>query len=259
VGLSATRLAIARPAALWPGKARLCEIVECDDLPHAEPWRPAINSLAEFIARQTGPKIALSVTLSGQFTRWQLLPWTPELSQGDELASYARLRFGQTFGPVAETWQILRVAQPPGKTVPVCAVDAELVAVLRNMCSSADIRLVEVRPYFSAAFDRWRGDLKATSVWFGAVEPDCISLGLLEGGSWSGLRVQRIDDDWRNVLPGMMAQVGMATGQGGESPRLYLAGVVESQASSANLPFVRLSPSTPMHCAQLNCCLALGV
>lgn len=259
VGLAVQRVVVARPAGLWPGRPPACDAIDCAPGPQSEPWRPAVDALARWLAEKGGPRPTLHVVLTGRFVRWQLLPWRPELTRPHELAAYAALRFRDTFGKAADDWQVLHSPQPPGRAVPACAVDAALMAALRGTCESAGARLAAVTPYFAAAFDRWRGVLSKKSVWFGLVEPDCVSLGLLRDGTWIGLRTQRADADWRAVLPGMMAQTGIAAGLAEVSTPLYLAGEGEPPRSDAGLPFAWLQPRAQAAGAVAGCRMALGV
>ena len=259
VALSAQRLIVAKAAGLWPGKLAVCDSINCAPGLQAEPWRPAVTALAQWLAEKGGRKPTLRIVLSGRLVRWQLLPWRPEVTQPKELATYALLRFRETFGKAADDWQVLHSLQPPGKAVPACAVDAALMEALRTTCEAAGARLATVTPYFSCAFDRWRDVLDKKAAWFGLIETDCVSLGLLREDNWTGLRSQRVDEDWRDVLPGMMAQIGIAAGLAEASPPLYLAGDSELPAPAVGLPFTWLQPKAQTARAVLGWRMALGV
>jgi hypothetical protein len=259
-GLSAQRLLLAKPAGVWPGRPAACHRIGCaPGVEGGEPWRPAVTALAQWLAENGGRKPALHIVLSGRFVRWQLLPWRAELSHPKELAAYASLRFRETFGKPAEDWQVLHSPQPPGMTVPACAVDAALLAALRSTCDTAGAGLVAVTPYFAAAFDRWRRVLGKKTLWFGLIEADCVSLGLLRNGHWLGLRSQRADADWREALPGMMAQLGVSAGLSEASPPLYLAGSGEPPAPVAGLAFTWLQPKAQAQRAMADCRMAWGI
>jgi len=189
-----------------------------------EPWQQAVTALAQWLSEKGGKKPTLHVALAGRFVRWQLLPWQAEVTRPKELGAYAALRFHETFGKTACDWQVMHSPQPPGQTVPACAVDAALIAALRSTCDVAGARLATVVPHYACAFDRWRHALNKPSAWFGLIEPDCVSLGLLQGGRWLGLRSQRVDAHWREALPGMMAQMGIAVGLTEAAVPLYLTG-----------------------------------
>ena len=259
VALSAERLIVAKSAGLWPGKLAVCDSINCAPQDQAEPWRAAVSALAQWLAKKGGSKPTLHIVLSGRFVRWQLLPWRPEVTRPKELATYASLRFRETFGKTADDWQVLHSPQPPGKAVPACAVDAALMEALRTTCETAGARLAAVTPYFSCAFDRWCNVLDKKAAWFGLIESDCVSLGLLRDGNWIGLRTQRVDEDWCDVVPGMMAQIGIAAGLAETSPPLYLVGDGEPPPPALGLSFAWLQPKAQASRAMAGYRMAMGV
>lgn len=244
VDLSAQRLTLARSA-----KSVAVETISLASGAAGEvdaPWQAAVAALAQWLATTKQKKPTLHVVLSGRFVRWQLLPWQAELGHPDELAAYAALRFREAYGKVADDWQVLHAPQPPGETVPACAVDSELVVALRATCEKAGATLAVVTPSFAAAFDRWHSTLNKKAVWFGLIESDGVSLGLLRGGHWIALRSQRVEQNWRDALPGMMAQMGIAGGVTDAHVPLYLAGGTGVDMPVADAAFTWLPPPMPL-------------
>lgn len=261
IGLSERRLVRAAMIGTWPGREQTYDSLEWAPPENAEPWRGSVSALAQLLAAQGQGERApvVQVVLSGSFVRWQVLPWQSELSGLAELATYARLRFTETFGKIASNWDVLHAPQPPGKAVPACAVDTALVQALRTVCADAGARLDLVTPYFASAVDRWCPTLKGQVVWFAAIEPQCVSLGLLRNGDWLGLNTQRSDGNWPDLLPGMMARIGVVAGLVPASAPLYLAGTGPRPAASAALPFVWLMPRKIDAGLDSGARLALGV
>jgi len=248
VGLSTHQVVRARRHGLWPGRAIVCDSVDCLPAAQEAPWQAALVALGQWLAALDTRPPVLRVVLSGSLLRWQLLPWRPELLRAQEMAVYARLRFAETFGPVADTWQVLHAPQAPGRAIPACAVDAALLSALQTLCRSAKVRLDAVVPYFSHAADHWRGTLGKGATWFGLVEPQWLSLGLLHGGAWMALRSQRLDADWPSVLPGLMARMAMSTDGPALPARTCLVGAGVPPAAMtgmAGLPFQWLQPPGP--------------
>jgi hypothetical protein len=153
-----------------------------------------------------------------------LLPWRAELTQADELKSYATHSMRETFGQVAESWRVVYVPQPPHLAIPACATDEGLLDALATTCKTTGNRLVGVTPYFASAFDCWRSRFGSDPFWFGVIETDFISLCLVHSGNWIGLKTERTDEDWHKVLPGLMAQIGIASDLGDVKAKMFLAG-----------------------------------
>jgi hypothetical protein len=234
------------------------ESIPCAQGGAGELWRAPLGTLQQWLQKHPARRARLQVVLSGRLVRWQLLPWRAELNGPVEQSAYARARFREIYGAAADNWQVLQSVQPPGLTVPACAVDVALMDGLQQICQQAGATLESVKPYFGSAFDRWNSRFRGKSVWFGVVEPDCTSLSLLRNGKWMGLHAQRTDGNWRGALPGMMAQMGISAGLDDELVPIYLAGNLEEPAPQAELPFSWLRPrGTASEAPGLR--LALGV
>lgn len=259
IALSAKQVSLVKTGYLWSRAPSICRTVTLPQSDDAAPWRPAISALANMLSEPGASKSSVNIVLSGRFVRWQLLPSRPELTRSSELMTYAALRFAETFGKAADTWQVLPSFQPPGKSMPACAIDVALMEALSSTCKAAGASLASVTPYFACAFDHWRGVVNSKSGWFGLIESDCLSLGLLQGGNWLGLRMQRLDADWRDVLPGMMAQIGIAAELAEASVPLYLVGDGDSPVPIPGLPFEWLQPKAVQQRAMVGCRMAFGV
>jgi hypothetical protein len=215
--------------------------------------------LRDWLSQQANKRLQLRVVLSGRFVRWQLLPWRSELSGRSETQAYAGVRFRETFGKLTEAWNILPVSMPPGKTAPACAVDQALIMALEAVCAEHGARLQLLTPYFSSAFDTWRGQLPDKAAWFGTVEADTCTLGLLQGGNWTALQTQRVFGDWREVVPAMMAQIGLASGLEVSNAHLYLAGTLAPQVARPDFSFSWLRPKNTAQAGLPDLRLAQGI
>lgn len=212
-----------------------------------EPWQPAVSALTRLLAGKNRDSYAIQIALSGQLVRWQLLPWQADITGADEFAAYAALCFYETYGDTARNWHLQSALQPPGGAIPVCATDNALLDSLRETCQYYGHKLVSVSPCFANAFDHWRGAFKEDTVWFGLLEQEVISLGLLHKRTWAGLRTQRLpEDNWQDAIAGMMAQSVIASGFGQAVAPLYLAGKNRDDKPpvvSDGLPFTWLQPA----------------
>lgn len=259
VALSMQRLVLVETSKLRPGKLIDYDTISCTEAADAEPWRPAVNALTHLLADRQSEKATLHIVLSGRFVRWQLLPWRSELTRQRELAAYASLTFRETFGSAAADWRIVQPLQSPQQAVPACAIDTALLAALHRSCEEAGAHLAAVTPYFSSVFDHWRNTFKGKTIWFGVIEADCLSLGLIQNNSWLGLRSQRLDQDWRDILPGMMAQIGIQAGLDDAASQIYLAAEPKPSRSDETGAFVWLQPQARATFDEVGCRMALGI
>ena len=243
VGLSQHGLTIARAPGLGRAAQPGAERLECTLQPGAaEPWRAAVDRLAQWLGEQGGQRFKVCVVLSGRFVRWQLLPWHAELPTRSERSTFAALRFREIFGKTAAAWNILAASLPPGHSAPAAAVDNGLLAALGQACQASGSQLQQVSPYFSQAFDNWQAKHKGSPVWFGALESDCITLGLLQDGRWRALQGMRLAGDWRAPLADLQQRMALAQGLDAAAAPLYLAGDVVPAPQAGTLPFIWLQP-----------------
>jgi hypothetical protein len=290
VGLSQASITVARMPRFGVGSVGAVEQLACAGAPATnattspvatpaatdanEPWRPAVERLAQWLSEHKGQHTSMrvQVVLSGRFVRWQLLPWRVELSGHNELAAYAALRFRETYGKAVQGWNILPTAMPPGHTTPAAAVDRALVDALNASCKAHGARLQLLTPYFSSAFDAWQGRIKGHAAWFGTLEADTLTLGLLQGGQWAALQTQRWSNDWREPLRALMAQIALSCDVPGDvsvaaqaegatpvSLPLYLAGDMAAPTPQASMPFTWLAPPQLAQRSPAGLRLAMGL
>lgn len=231
VALLENRLVIARAGRRSSDTEGKAEVVDVAPAASHEPvWHPAMAALNRWLREHHLKRARLHVFLSSQLVRWQLLDWQPQLVRPQELEAYARLRFRATFGSVADSWRVVHTEPLPGRALPACAMDELLLTELNNLQSIGETSVASVVPYFSAAFDRWRGSVGQKMAWFGVAEPGSLTLGLLHRGVWQGLRSARHTDPtaagWRSVLPALQAQIQLASGLdlAKDPPTVYLVG-----------------------------------
>lgn len=263
VGLSQQALTVARMPRFGVGSVGSVEQLACEPAASSasgqtEPWRAAVERLARWLSDHQEQRFAVQVVLSGRFVRWQLLPWRVELSGRAELTAYAALRFRETYGKAVQDWNILPAALAPGCTAPAAAVDSALIEALTQSCQAQGAQLQELSPYFSSAFDAWRRHIKGQAAWFGTVEADTLTLGLLRGGQWTALQTRRLNGDWRVPLPALMEHIALSCDVPEGVGPLYLAGDIPAPAVQATLPFTWLAPRQAAERAAPGLRLALG-
>lgn len=207
------------------------------------PWQPALQTLAQWLEQQALGPVKAEVRLGSAFVRWQLLDWAAPLQQPQELQAYAQMQMRATFGAVAQAWRVVHGQASPGHALPACAADQGLGDALQALQGSHGLGIRSLAPYFSVAFDHWRGRLPRRGGWFGVVEPRALTLGLHHEGQWRGLRSQRLSDagvqPWEPALTPIKAQLALAAGvpEAQEWP-LHLAGCVQAPVVQTRLSWL---------------------
>jgi hypothetical protein len=73
------------------------------------------------------------------------------------------------------------------------------------------------------------------------------------------LQTQRVFGDWREVVPAMMAQIGLASGLDTGNAPLYLAGTLAPQVATPDFAYSWLRPKHTAQADQPDLRLAQGV
>lgn len=212
VGLLEDRVVVQRAHA----RTQRAEVLVCAPAASGPAWQPAVTTLGEWLEQQGPQRVGVQVRLSGHFVRWKLLDWAAPLRQPQELQAYAQMQMRATFGAETQSWCVVYAEPSPGDPLPVCAIDQALLQALRALESGTQARLTGLAPYFSVAYDHWRGRIGRAACWFGVIEPTAFTLGLRQQGAWRGLRTLRLaprgEAAWREALPALQAQIALASG-----------------------------------------------
>lgn len=163
-------------------------------------WEAAIRALETELPRLLNGKAVAKVILSNHFMRYVLMPWSETLSDAAEEEAYARHCFRQLYGAPAEHWELRLSPARAGQSQLVSAVDARLLAALREVFERNAVALESVQPLLMAAYNNCHPILHKRSAWFVMVEPGCLCLALLQHGRWASVRTMRIGSDWQNTL-----------------------------------------------------------
>lgn len=201
----------------------------------AEPWRPAVETLARELPRLAAKGPACEVVLSNHFVRYQLLPWRPELKAREERAALAQAQYRGVFGAAAQGWTVRLAASAFGATTLACAVDRALVEELARLLKAAGARPSAVEPYLAAAFNRWRPALKAPSFWLALLEPGRLWVGRMAGAGWANVSARRIGVDLLAETQAILAQEAAVNSAGPAPIPTYLIAAGLDRASARAL------------------------
>ncbi len=167
-------------------------------------WQAALDTLAHTL--QTDAQwqgLAVNAVLSNQFVRYQLIPWSAEITSADERAAYVRASFAQVYGDSAAQWAYSISTPQRGAAWFASAVDQALLTQLEAAVAPAPLR--SVTPHLMPAFNRARRALKDKDLWFVQVEPNKLLLLLILDGRWQALSSHALGDaPWPTQLPGLL-------------------------------------------------------
>jgi hypothetical protein len=213
----------------WRRRLPVEAIAEC---PAAEPGRPAwtgaLAALAGQLHRMPGgrdkPRANLRVILSNRFVRYAIVPWQAGLHGAAEDAAYVRHHVAQMFGSAADGWDVCVSAAPAGHPRLASAIDAPLLAGLRELCAPAGIRLKAVWPQLSATFNCYRNRFGGSG-WFVMADPGCLCIGLFEAGRWRSIQTARTVETgtgWQQELTALLERAACLAGPACAADRVFL-------------------------------------
>jgi hypothetical protein len=176
----------------------------------------------------------IEVVLSDRFTHYQILPWRDGLTRRAEWRAYAQHSFESVYGDTARNWRVRIEVVPPGRESLACAVETDLIDMLRDIVHEGFSRLVSVRPSFIVNFGQRRTALRGKQFWFAVVEQHHACLGAFRNGRWIALRNEAAPDGWRETLPGMLQRTQCILEQPCDG-ELYLCGDVSAGETLAGI------------------------
>jgi hypothetical protein len=189
-------------------------------------WHGVVESISEaLLTRAEWQDAQARVVLSNHFVRYQLLPWSDEISSDEELLAYARQSFGQVHGEAAKSWAVTVDVPHRGEPTLASAMDRALSEELDEAFAASKTTLVSVQPYLASIYNKQRGSFADESAWFVMVENGKLLLSLITDEHWRSIAVRNVSmDGWQEELPLMLDREWRLKGIA-EGPRLvYLYG-----------------------------------
>lgn len=172
-----------------PGKT-----LACDAAYGPQPWHGAAEQLK---ALDLG-NARVTIELSSHFVRYALVPWTEALSTPAEEEGYVRHHFARIHGDKAKGWAVRASEAAPGEPRLASAIDAALLAALKDIFRGKRAKLVSVQPALMRRFNASRKTLPQDGAWLVIAEPERACIALHGGRHWRA--VQNAKGAWRAAL-----------------------------------------------------------
>ena len=204
------------------------ERIACDPAYGAEPWDGALEQLKHL---ELG-NARVTIELSGHFVRYALVPWSEALSTPAEEEVYVRHHFAKIHGERAKGWSVRASEAAPGAPRLASAVDAALIASLKDSFKKKTAKLVSIQPALMARFNAARGAVPAGGAWLVLAEADRACIALHGGHGWRA--VQNARGEWRAALERERHRVE------GDAPSLVLLAGAALPAQDASFSFKAL-------------------
>lgn len=204
------------------------ERIACDPAYGAEPWHGALAQLERL---ELG-NARVTIELSGHFVRYALVPWSEALATPAEEEVFVRHHFAKIHGERAKAWSVRASEAAAGAPRLASAVDAALIASLRDLFKKKAAKLVSIQPALMARFNASRGAVPAGGAWLVLAENDRACIALHGARAWRA--VQNARGEWRAALERERHRVE------GEAPSLVLLAGAPLPSGDASFDFKAL-------------------
>ena len=213
IALSPDRAVVVRQAPRFLRWTTTRHAVECRPGSAQEPWRAALEALADL-----PPEVELSsgqvdIVLSNHFARYALVPWDDGIIGQREKLIQAKHCFSQIHGAVANAWSVRLSAGGFRSPSLAAAVDEGLVNGVVAFCNERKLKLHSLQPWSVPAINQVRRRLNSgTNVGLLLVERGRMFFGLFQGEHWAHVTLCRTDPGWTTRIADILKQEIYAAG-----------------------------------------------
>lgn len=208
LGVATRGIALAVRSPWRPNASKLLASQEFDN----EPARLLAN-LATVLCDAACAKKGVAVVLGDALVRLFVVNPPANARSLNDLKLAASLRFQALYGESPEEWRICAEwrAHRPFLASALCD---DLRTRLHSACAVHALQITTLQPHFVAAWNFWRSQLP-TNAWFGVLQDDLLSVGLVTAAGLADVRrlavsdQARLDSDW---LSGMLERESLRAG-----------------------------------------------
>jgi hypothetical protein len=170
----------------------------------SSPWEAALAKLETVLSRTEIKPERASVVLGNHCVRYAIVEVDKSLQKEEEQIAFVRHRFGQLYGASADSWDLRFDQEFPGAPFLASAVDAQLVARLRELFAMENVKVQSIQPALMKAYNQCRQSLAGKNAWFVIPEQGCLCMVWLSNGYPVSVRSVKTGADWLQQLPGIV-------------------------------------------------------
>jgi len=180
-------------------------------------WKTPVEQLGQLLEKENNASrlngAELSITLSNHFVRYAVIQFQQGIKDAQEFFTYAQFQMREIYGDRVDSWDISMSDWDP-KSGGICAaLERELVQQIQALAVRFHLKLKQIEPYLTAAFDQWSRTIHHQRFWFIVVEPGRLCVLLFSNGNWRSIRNQRLLNTIETELPVLLEQEAIITTQ----------------------------------------------
>ncbi|MBK7354383.1 MAG: hypothetical protein IPI97_00945 [Nitrosomonas sp.] len=159
-------------------------------------WKTTVEQLAQMLEKENSIRslkgAELSITLSNHFVRYAVIQFQQGIKDAQEFFVYAQFQMREIYGDRVDSWDISMSDWDP-KSGGICAaLERELVQQIQALAVRFHLKLKQIEPYLTAAFDQWSRAINHQRFWFIVVEAGRLCVLLFSNSGWKSIRNQRL-------------------------------------------------------------------
>ena len=185
-------------------------------------WQTASSSLDALLhVTPVKPNMHLSVVLSSDFIRYQLLPAQQVSMSVTEKIAYAGVAFREIYGAETDGWKFKLHDTGFNQASLAAALDEAFLQKLQQVAQQHQTKLVSVQPYLMSAYNSCRIHLAKLSGYFVVAEANqFLLLNMLQGGL-QNLRTRAAGSDWEQDLKKLLQRESILNVVNGKDVLVY--------------------------------------
>jgi hypothetical protein len=164
-------------------------------------WSKALGKLEKVLSKYVVKPMSASIILSNHYVRYSIVEVDKAITSEDEQIAYVKHRFGQLYGPSADSWELKLDQEYPNASFLACAIESRLITELRGLFELANVKLISIQPCLMTAYNQCQQVFENRNVWFIIFEHGYLSIVWLNNGYPYSIRTLKVGDDWLEKLP----------------------------------------------------------
>lgn len=189
-------------------------------------WKVSLQQLEQMIEKENASSALkgaeMTVTLSNHFVRYVVVPPQQEITDPAELLAYASFRMREVYGERVDNWLISVSDWDLYCGALSAAITRDLYLELEALISRYRMKLKQLEPYLTTAFDQWCKSFNDKRFWFVVIESGRLCMALFSDGKWQGIRNQRLVHSIEAELLDSLEQEAINSGFRGAIEQVYL-------------------------------------
>jgi hypothetical protein len=144
-------------------------------------------ALSELLRQNASARCRLQVLVSSHLVRFMLVPWRDEIASPRELLAFTQFCFEQVYVQEPHSWSFSVSPEAKGRARIAAATPVELITGLQELSKENGYRLLGVRPYLAAVFNRFCRNVADQPFLFVAVEQGRVGVLRARDGQWQSV------------------------------------------------------------------------